>query len=394
MAERWLVLSHVATNSGAPRMLLEVLRAMRAERSGWSCEIVLGAGGVLTDQFRQLGPVTIMADPRSEGTGLQAGLYRKFIDRPLLRPRRAAAWMQSRRAQGFHLVYNNTTMNGALVAVAEQLGCPVLTHVHELTYAMHRFTTRESLRQTLDHTDHFLAVSEAVKADLAGEGIASDRITVTPNFLHSLPDEPSDRMRRRAREALKLPFDGKVIVGCGHIDWLKGTDVFIEVAANLAGRMKGEIAFLWLGGESDRAFARRLRQLVKARRLEGIVRFVGEVADATPWYTASDVVAVTSRHESFSLVALEAGSIARPVVAFAGARGPNDLLGKSPNLLGPMIDPALMADALAKFLDLPIEAAAEGRRLRARIAEEYLAKQRVPAIAAVANHLIRKAGRD
>ena len=49
MAERWLIVAHDASNSGAPRMLLEVLRGVRAVRGpDWSCEILLVRGGVLT----------------------------------------------------------------------------------------------------------------------------------------------------------------------------------------------------------------------------------------------------------------------------------------------------------------------------------------------------------
>ena len=85
--EHWLVVAHEASNSGAPRMLLELLRGIRAARDPtWSCEILLGRGGPLTEEFRSLGPVRRLTDPRTEGTGLVSKLFDRLMDKPIFQP--------------------------------------------------------------------------------------------------------------------------------------------------------------------------------------------------------------------------------------------------------------------------------------------------------------------
>lgn len=388
MPERWLVISHEAGNSGAPRMLLEVLRGVRAVRGAeWSCEILLGRGGALLDAFARLGPVHLLAHPWGEGRTLRAGLYRKFWDRPWIQPRRLAGWVRQWGGRGFDLVYNNTATNGYLVPAARRVGGVVLTHVHELGYALRRFNSPASLSQTLENTAHFLAVSPATADDLGECGIPTERITVVPNFLSSLPPvaEPSARAGLRAR--LGVEVETQVIVGCGHIDWLKGPDLFVEMAAACARLTSQKRLFLWLGGVSDARFARKLRRLVRRRGLENVVRFVGEVENSAPWFAASDVVAVTSRIESFSLVALEAGALGRPVVGFAKARGLSSVLGEGAGLLVPEFDPSAMAAVVNELLLDPTRGDREGRRLRARIEAGFMAGPRIEAILKVTDRL-------
>jgi glycosyltransferase involved in cell wall biosynthesis len=372
--EHWLVISHEASNSGAPRMLLEVLRGVReAQGEGWSCEFLLGRGGVLLPQFAEIGPVHILAHRWAEPKTFAAGLYRKFIDRPWSMPWRLRGFIGLCQGRNFDLIYNNTATNGYLVPAVRSLESPVLTHVHELGYAMQRFNTTTSLRQTLDNTDHFLAVSPAVAVDLQVQGVASERITITPNFITKLPAEADDAARREARAALGLSQTAAVVVGCGHIDWIKGTDFFVEVAGALAQLTQRELIFAWIGGESDAGFARKVKHLVRRLKMNNVVRFVGPVRDPTSWFSASDLVTVTSREESFSLVALEVGALARPVVGFSGARGLEGLFAETPDLLVASFDPRAMALIVQQILQDPAIARHQGLRLRSKIAQEYLA---------------------
>jgi glycosyltransferase involved in cell wall biosynthesis len=388
MAERWLVIANEATNSGAPRMLLEVLRGVRAARGpDWTCEILLRRGGALVGEFAGFGPVRILSHPRAFGPGPGSRAYRTLVDRPWFQPRRLAGWLGPWQESGFDLVYNNTATNGFVVPAVRRLGCPILTHVHELGYALRRFNTAASLRQTLENSDHFLAVSPAVALDLEACGVAAARITLMPNFLPALPPAPEAAARPALRARLGLPPDTLVVAGCGHIDRLKGTDLFVRMAASLARATPGKIACIWIGGETDALFAWKVRRLVRRHGLGDRVRFVGAVPDAGPWLAASDVVAITSRVESFSLVALEAAALGRPVVGFADARGLAGMLGAEPDLLVPGFDAAAMAAVVHGLLQDSSRANALGRRLRARVGAEFLAGPRIAALLSVVDQL-------
>ena len=394
MAERWLIVAHDASNSGAPRMLLEVLRGVRTVRGpDWSCEILLVRGGVLTAEFQQLGLVRSLAHPWAQGRGLGARLFRKLIDLPLGQPRRLRRWSKEWRAGGFDLVYNNTSTNGRLLPLLGTLGCPILTHVHELDESLRRFNASADLALTLNHSDHFLAVSQAVARDLGVHGIPPTRVTIVPNFLPALPPPMDEAERMALRQRLPLPPDAFIVAGCGHIDRFKGTDLFVAAAESLRRRTPRRLLFIWIGGATDLAFARHVRQSVRRQKLEAVVRFIGAVADARPWLAASDLVAVTSRVESFSMVALEAGAQGRPVVGFAAARGLADLLEDKPDQLIPELDPEALAAVIDGLMGHPEKAVQQGQLLRAKIGAEFLVGPRVQAILTVVDGLKPRGGK-
>lgn len=388
--ERWFVIAHEVTNSGASRMLLQILAGVKQRRGdAWSCEILMRRGGELEAEFARLGRVHFLPHRWAEGRSFRAGVLRKFLDRPWLQPRRLARWLPELKAGGFDLVYNNSATNGYLVPAARSLGCPVVTHVHELAASMRRFNSPAALDQTMTNTDHFIAVSAAVGTDIAACGVPSDRIQVVHNFLPELPGEATEAGRRRRRAELGLPADGHIVTGCGHIDPIKGVDLFVEMAAGLVAHVSEpeKLYFIWLGGITDARYTRWVKEQARQSGLEGLIRFVGHVPQTDAWMEASDVVTVTSRQESFSLVALEAAARGCPVVAFKGARGVGSVLGEHSRLLVAEHDVAAMVALVAGLLADPALRQREGRALRGRIGANYLAPHGIKSVLAVTDEV-------
>jgi glycosyltransferase involved in cell wall biosynthesis len=369
MSAPWLVLAHEATNSGAPRMLLEVLRGMRTTQGAdWACEILLDRGGPLVAELASCGPVHRLSHPAAEGAGLGAKAVRGLVDRPWLKPRRLQARVRDWCARGGRVIYSNTATNGRLLAALPAEAGPVITHVHELAYGLRRFNRPRDLAVTLARTDLFLAVSSAVMADLRELGVPAEKCMLLPNFLPALPALP-DRVAARAEAGRRLGLapEARLVTGCGHIDPLKGTDLFVEMASRLRAEGGPPVAFAWLGGAIDRDFAARVQAAGNS-----VVHFVGEVTDPALYFSASEIVVVSSRVESFSRVALEAGALGRPVLAFAAARGPADLLARAE--LVPELSAEAMAAAVNEWLASPGQAEAAGAALRERIAQRFLAE--------------------
>ena len=305
MTDRWLVLAHEATNSGAPRMLLEVLRGVRATRGpDWRCEILLDHGGPLAEELATLGPVQRLTPHWAEGMDPLARSLRFLVDRPWLKPRRLRRAVRNWEAQGGGVIYSNTATNGRLLAELPASAGPVITHVHELEYSLQRFNRPQDLAATLARTNLFLAVSTAVAADLRARGVPAKRVLVVPNFLPELPALP-DVVAAHAEVCRRLQFapETRLITGCGHIDPLKGTDLFVDAVKQVAASTNEPVAGVWLGGDIDRYFAQRVRSAAG-----GCMHFIGEVPDAALYFAASEVVAVTSRVESFSRVAWDGGA--------------------------------------------------------------------------------------
>lgn len=99
----------------------------------------------------------------------------------------------------------------------------------------------------------------------------------------------------------------------GRLDWRKGADRLVDIAARTVELVPG-LKFLLVGeGELES----RLREQVASRSLEGTVRFLGwrEGREQVDLYRASDVVCCPSRADSFGVVTLSAWAAGKPVVA-------------------------------------------------------------------------------
>ena len=390
MKQRWLFVSHEASNSGAPRMLLEVMRGLqRHAGESWSCETLLArrgarSAGSVAEEFARFGRVRVLLSAWAENGSKAA----RAFDRWLLQRRRLARWRAEWATDTPDVIYANTAANGRILAGLRALPCPVITHVHELDYSLRRFTRPRELAAVWRCTDRFFAVSQAVIDDLVARGVARERIDRVPNFLLDLPAVPEvEAAKAEVRRRLGLPEGVQLVTGCGHIDPVKGTDRFVEMAAACSANATRPLAFVWIGGEADAQFAERLRAEVRTRGLADRVRFVGAVPDAGIFFAASEVVTVTSRVESFSRVALEAGALGQPVLAYAEARGPADLL--TADQLVSEASGGAMAEAVSTLLAAPEKAREQGMALRRRIAAEFLAEKWIGEIRSVVQRLRR-----
>lgn len=353
-------------------MLLEVLKGVRAAKgSEWDCEMIFDHGGSLLEEFARVGRIRVLSNPLTEGSGLVARALRRSSKWVPFKARRFAGWVREWEARGGGVIYSNTGTNGRLLRALPQTASPVISHIHELAYGLRRFSTSAELAATLSRTNIFLSVSAAVDEDLNKLGVARRRIRRIPNFLIAMPNAMAvDTAKTDLCFRLSIPSNSRIVTACGHVDWVKGTDLFVEIANFVIHNCKKPPVFIWIGGHLQRRFALKSRAKLSAAA-QPFVHFVGEVMDVTPYFAASEVVLVTSRVESFSRVALEAGALSRPVLAFAAARGPADLLNEEQLVAD--LDPRAMAVALEALLAGPAEAARIGAQLRDRVERDFLA---------------------
>jgi D-inositol-3-phosphate glycosyltransferase len=172
--------------------------------------------------------------------------------------------------------------------------------------------------------------------------------------------------RAAARAALGVPADAALVLFVGRIQPLKGPDVLVRAAAELARRLPAladRLVVGILGGASGSGVRHPmgLDRLAADLGIGAATRFVPPVDRATlaQWYRAADLVAVPSHNESFGLVAVEAQACGTVVVA-ADVGGLPTAVGDA-GVLVPGHRTEDWADALGALLVDPIrrEALAE-----------------------------------
>jgi glycosyltransferase involved in cell wall biosynthesis len=123
-----------------------------------------------------------------------------------------------------------------------------------------------------------------------------------------------------------------------------------------------------VGGGPERD---RLLSLSRELRVQDFVHFLGERDDVLSWMSRFDVFVLPSLQEALPYVILEAGALAKPVIA-SEVGGIRELVKNGETgLLVPPGDIDALADALVRLAEDPDLARDLGRRLRLSLSEEF-----------------------
>ena len=175
----------------------------------------------------------------------------------------------------------------------------------------------------LEWADRIIAATPAEQAQLRWLYRASRRqITVIP------PGVDTGHFRypmssNEARESLGIKPDGSMLLFVGRIEPLKAVDTILEalhVLRDRAPELLQKLHFMIVGGDPqskrDREMA-RLQDMSVKLGIDSLVSFVGakEQSELPRYYAAATAVIIPSDYESFGMVALEAMSSGRPVIA-------------------------------------------------------------------------------
>lgn len=132
----------------------------------------------------------------------------------------------------------------------------------------------------------------------------------------------------------------------------KGFDVLIDAFATLTSQLT-EPLDLVIAGDGPETTA--LRDQANRLRLEDRVHLVGRTDRTTTarWFTGASAFVLSSRHEPFGIVNIEAMAAGAPVVATAVGGVPEFVIDGDNGLVIPPENPAAMAAAIRRILDEP-----------------------------------------
>jgi glycosyltransferase involved in cell wall biosynthesis len=252
-----------------------------------------------------------------------------------------------------------------------------------LQYANWGWQHRASLRLSVAATYRFADSIGSVSAGSADD--TANLAKVDRNRVHVLYNPiparacPSDA---EAQYALELwgPTTGKRILSVGTLKPIKNHASLIRAFAKLS----SPDATLMLLGDGDEK--RRLQELATSLKIDDRIVFGGFHNNPAPFYATADIFALSSTHEGFGNVIVEALSFGLPVVSTDCPSGPAEILehGRYGRLV-----PVGDADALARAMDAALSAPHDREALKRRAADfapgiaaaKYLAVLGLPASA-------------
>jgi len=375
-----LFISHEATRTGAPLVLLNLLKWLK-KNTDISFEVLLKTGGELEPEFAEIAPTSVFY---RGGNSLSARVSNYIA---LKFPYRVIKSAKSDIA----LIYSNTVINGDLLALFSGTKCPVISHVHELEHAIVQYSWHFERAQK--YSQHYICPSVICKKNLIEKhGIPDDKIDVVHSFIPVIPRNPdNDRsFRDKVCGQLGIPAGAAIICACGRVSWCKGPELFIQLARICRKRYPDmPVYFIWAGEMDYRLRRFELQYEIDNLGLEKYVHFIGPQRKAMDYIAICDVLVSTSREDSLGLVCLEAASAGKPSVAFGLPVGAKEFIENDSGYVVPYLDAEEMAEKTVLLVKSPELRDRLGARARIKLNEGFTTEVCAPKILNVIEQVIR-----
>ncbi|MEF2549547.1 glycosyltransferase [Aurantimonas sp. E1-2-R+4] len=329
--------------------------ARHLSRLGNDCTVATIQGGEYARRLNTEGIATFAT-----------GFWKLRFVVPQISPVKLAA--EVRQADVVHILGYWNILSVATAFLASNIGTPyVLSAAGEFVglegpRTLHkRVFHRVFGRRMICHASRIIAVTPLEKEQIIGRlGLSPEMIEVVSNGVEG----PATAVEYRHGAPVQQPY----VLFVGRLAEVKGPDLLLEAFARVATR-NPDVSLVFGGPD----FGMRLALEAAAARhgLEDRVVFTGHLDEGgrSAAYSSALFLAVPSRSEAMSLVALEAGILGTPVLLTDRCGFDEvDAVG------GGMVVPATvegLAGGLATMLDQRATLSSQGRALQNYVADHY-----------------------
>ena len=356
---RIIFVSHEATRTGAPKIILNLLKHFRMS-CDINCETILHEDGQLLDDFQCYSETHSLYLPRQRSGELQKKVKGIVHQRRKARP----------------LVALCNSMESRFVAdVLQKEGVPVIQLVHELPCSY----TDADYRMVYDLASKIVfpvkAVRDATNRKLTlpfGKDLILPQGLLDANFGQGIDRETA---YRQIRDEFSLPSDAFIVLGCGTLDLRKGIDHFARVAIQTLQQNQSNrpIHFLWMGeGPRWPHSAYHYVQIdLKHTGAVGNVHFIGEREYVEPYFVGADMFLLSSRVDPFPCVIHEAMASRLPVMTFDSSGGAGQAIEDGGGFLIPYANYEMAAGIICSVAMNPSMANSMREKSLDRVSNDY-----------------------
>ncbi|MDE1905338.1 MAG: glycoside hydrolase family 99-like domain-containing protein, partial [Rhodospirillales bacterium] len=319
-----LLVGHDAHAHGAQMLLLHIARQLKRQ---WGIKVhllLLGVGPLLA-QYYEVAEVTIAYDKTIIGNHLDQ--YRRL---------------------GLRHAIVNSAASARVVPWAELRNIECVLLVHELPQLLKEYNLEIQARlggaaaRKVIFSSAFVAEKFRTAVGLDG----SNEIVLPQG--KQINFDPL--ARARIRTELGVSEADFVILGAGFADIRKGFDLFLQLARRISAKRK-DVHFLWVGN-SELKIKTYLEPEMNLLREKGAFTHISFTAKMADYFSAADVLALTSREDPLPTVAIEAFACGIPCVAFDETGGIPELLrAEAAGFVAPQADLDAYQAGLEAMLD-------------------------------------------
>lgn len=334
-----LFISHENSLSGAPLILLYFMQWLRHNHKNYQIDLLVLNEGKLSEDFRKVAQNYYSIKSLDE--------KKIFLNQlPFSAKKKINSFLKTRflnklRDNNYDIIYANTVATLKMaVELKKTAKSELVLHVHELNTVINQIVP--NFKDLKSEVNKFIAASELVKDNLTTKwNIQAEKIKRIYEFSKVENVSPQEK---------KIDNDF-LVCGCGHVDWRKGTDLFIQVARDLIlNKNRKNVKFIWIGKISSQD-----RNIIEADidkiGLTNYISFVGEQSNPHKILKNCDVYLLPSREDPFPLVCIEAAILAKPIICFEKATGIAEIVKSGGGFVVPYLDTERMAEKVEFYLN-------------------------------------------
>jgi glycosyltransferase involved in cell wall biosynthesis len=339
-----LFITHETTRTGAPMMLLHLLRWIHAKHNDCFMTVVSLKKGALSQDFKSVANNLVELEDLTMSTINKTTL--QLLKSILFsRPTRNSDQLliDSINTKDIDVIYANTvvTLQLAITLTKCHPKSKLIAHIHELYVIIEQLAP--AFKNYTKAIDHFITPAQIVKDNLVHSyNVPKNKISQVYEC-SSIAIIPNIERKINKKKSL-------IIGGSGTVHWRKGSDLFIQVALLFIKLYPNiDVEFRWLGHMPKNEAPIIYHDLRKARLLDKVC-FIEESNDPSTVFNEFDLFLMTSREDPFPLVCIEVGLLGIPIICFDGATGTQEVIVDC-GIVVPYLDIQEMTLAIHRYMN-------------------------------------------
>lgn len=334
-----LFIIHEASATGAPIMINNLLESYYSKKH--ECFVLSIYGGKIENNLKLNSHVGIL-----HNNTIKHSIYNKLVNK-LLKPKHD--FLKKIDEGFFDLIYINSlaTLN-RLPSLDFLKNNKAILHIHEGPVLIENLNVEKLLSSHIHDFSSIIFVSDFVKKAIVSRyNIDFTKFQTISPVNRNLQGFKSDTT------LLNIPEKSFVICSSGSMNYIKGIDFFLQVAKSVIHKAKLDrpIYFVWIGKDGNVDIRNHFFYDVKKMELSSNVIVIPNTDNVINYFCEAHVFLLSSREESFSMVAMENAMLGNPVVCFDKGNGANEFINNENGYVVPYLNIQAVSDAILEMYD-------------------------------------------
>lgn len=294
----------LAERTGSEVVLFNLI--CHAAGKGWDVGVACAREGPLIRELPSSIPVFVH-ERWNRGRRKYEGLVRRALQE------KETFFSSTHRTFKPDVWYINTIAQPEIVRLAQAKHIPCVLHTHEMEHML-RDASAGEIESMTTYPELVIAGSQTARQVFTTLG-RTKNIEVCYGAIDPAKVKWDAESRQALRRSLGVSDETFIWAMAGTLQPNKNPARFVALAAEMLSR-GNDVHFLWIGGK-DSGYSFFVKKLPTELSIADRVTFLGQQTDDYyNWLNAADGLVITSFRESFSIVAVEAAYLGKPIVSF------------------------------------------------------------------------------